>query len=195
MADSLPAPHRAAIRPLLDKRFTNGVVRILGSQAASLDALLRNTAVAVAVHGGDGTKSPPHTSPSTSTAASYRARRPATSSGNSSGSRLESRPGRSCGKSRRRPMNPTSPSSRSSWTRCDAPIQRDSVPARHPRCERCPVLRAPRHPDLRLPSNAPSARHHDGAHPFCRRASAGRGNQLRRAGTRRRPREVRLTSY
>jgi acetylornithine deacetylase/succinyl-diaminopimelate desuccinylase-like protein len=55
MADSLPAPHRAAIRPLLNPRLTNGVVRILGKQAASLDALLRNTAAAVAIHGGDAT--------------------------------------------------------------------------------------------------------------------------------------------
>ena len=55
MADSLPAPHRAAIRPLLNTRLTNGVVRVLGTQAASLDALLRNTAAAVAIHGGDAT--------------------------------------------------------------------------------------------------------------------------------------------
>ncbi len=55
MADALPAPHRAAIRPLLNPRLTNGVVRVLGTQAASLDALLRNTAAAVAIHGGDAT--------------------------------------------------------------------------------------------------------------------------------------------
>lgn len=53
MADALPLPQRAALRPLLAPRLTNGVVRLLGTDADDLDPLLRNTAAVVAVRGGE----------------------------------------------------------------------------------------------------------------------------------------------
>jgi acetylornithine deacetylase/succinyl-diaminopimelate desuccinylase-like protein len=54
MDTALPPPYRAALRALLAPRLTNSVTRALGNQAASLDALVRNTAAVVSVHGGDG---------------------------------------------------------------------------------------------------------------------------------------------
>jgi acetylornithine deacetylase/succinyl-diaminopimelate desuccinylase-like protein len=55
MADALPLPQRTALRPLLVPRLTNGVVRLLGKDAADLDPLLRNTAVIVSINTGDAT--------------------------------------------------------------------------------------------------------------------------------------------
>lgn len=53
MADALPAPQRAALRPLLVPALTNTTVRLLGKDAADLDPLLRNTAAVVAIAGGE----------------------------------------------------------------------------------------------------------------------------------------------
>jgi acetylornithine deacetylase/succinyl-diaminopimelate desuccinylase-like protein len=54
MDPSLPPAYRAALRGLLVSRLTNPITRVLGNQAASLDALVRNTAAVVSVQGGEG---------------------------------------------------------------------------------------------------------------------------------------------
>ncbi len=56
MADGLPTLQRAALRPLLIPRLTNPILRALGHDAADLEPLVRNTAVAVQIHGGGGAR-------------------------------------------------------------------------------------------------------------------------------------------
>jgi acetylornithine deacetylase/succinyl-diaminopimelate desuccinylase-like protein len=53
MAAGLPAPLQAALRLLLVPVATDPVLRLAGAQAADLDPLLRNTATATRVQGGE----------------------------------------------------------------------------------------------------------------------------------------------
>ena len=54
-ANEVPTAHRLALRPLVVPKFTNAVLAALGEGAVALDALLRNTARATVIRGGDNT--------------------------------------------------------------------------------------------------------------------------------------------
>ena len=54
-ASELPIAHRLALRPLVVPKFTNAVLAGLGESAVALEALLRNTARATVIRGGDNT--------------------------------------------------------------------------------------------------------------------------------------------
>jgi acetylornithine deacetylase/succinyl-diaminopimelate desuccinylase-like protein len=53
MAEALPAHQRLALQSLLRERLTNGLMPLLGKDAAPLDAVLHNTATPTVIHGGD----------------------------------------------------------------------------------------------------------------------------------------------
>lgn len=53
MSEALPGYQRLALRGLLREPMTNSLIRVLGSDAAPLDALLHNTATPTVIRGGE----------------------------------------------------------------------------------------------------------------------------------------------